>query len=159
MSKSYRPCVGIMLINTLGKVFVAKRIDVDGWQMPQGGIDAGESPEMAARRELYEETGVQSVNLVHESLNWYSYDFPDSVRHNVWGGVFAGQRQKWFLMEFIGDEGEVLLCKPSHKQEFSEYRWVSMDNMIELAVSFKKDTYKSVVNEFQKDIDRYIRRA
>ncbi len=102
--RPYRPCVGIMLFNAAGKVFVGKRIDVDGdhWQMPQGGIDDGESAEQAARRELHEEVGTDKAELLAASSEWLSYDLPVELSRQIWQGRFRGQTQRWFAFRFIG---------------------------------------------------------
>lgn len=147
--KSYRPNVGLMVLNDRGDVFMAHRRDTrdKAWQMPQGGIDRGETPYEAALRELYEETGIRSVSLMAESLNWYSYDFPGDVHFvSEKKKSYAGQTQKWFLFMFEGSENEIDLERPH--PEFNAWKWVAAEQVPEMIVSFKKDVYENVVAEF-----------
>ncbi|MEN3929445.1 RNA pyrophosphohydrolase [Microvirga sp. W0021] len=158
---SYRPCVGIMLLNAKGLVFVGRRKSdasvLSGspyaWQMPQGGIDPGEEPYHAALRELYEETNVRSVKLVAESEEWYSYDLPKEMvgnwRRPNWR--FKGQTQRWFAFRFNGDESEINIKSPAegkHRPEFDEWRWESIERLPELIIPFKREVYEQVVKEF-----------
>lgn len=161
----FRPCVAIMLINTQGHVFLGKRIDTqqDAWQMPQGGIDPGESFQDAAKRELYEETGVKSVTILAESQEWYPYEIPDFLQTKLWGGAYRGQTQKWYLMAFKGDESEFNLCiMPKGQgpfathQEFMSWKWVPLNEVIPLTVFFKKDIYEKVIAEFSPHISAYV---
>ncbi|NCP62986.1 MAG: RNA pyrophosphohydrolase [Alphaproteobacteria bacterium] len=144
----YRPNVGIMLLNKEGKVFVAQRLDSPGpaWQMPQGGIDEGEDYRAAALRELEEETSISHVEILKESRGWYHYDLPPELQGKIWGGEYVGQRQKWFLMRYSGEDSDINL-KTSHP-EFSSWKWVDAKNLTDLAVSFKVHVYKSLVKEF-----------
>lgn len=147
--RSYRPCVGIMLINHDGLVWVGNRHDLahDAWQMPQGGIDPGEEPAVAAARELWEEVGTRSASILGECAEWLSYDFPKGAQ--VLGGIFSryrGQRQRWFAMRFDGTDEEFQL--DHHEREFSEWKWVEMAALPELITPFKKDIYEQVVKEF-----------
>jgi len=116
--------------------------------MPQGGIDAAEDPAKAAFRELYEETGVRSASILQETSDWFTYDLPKHLIGRSWGGRFRGQRQKWFLMRFDGVDSEVNLSPPGHKAEFDKWRWVRMNELIDLIVPFKRDVYTRVVAEF-----------
>ena len=145
----YRPCVGILLLNREGKVFVGRRADVpfEAWQMPQGGIDPGETPLEAALRELREEVGTDAVELLAESRVWRSYDLPPDLRRRVWGGRFHGQTQKWFAFRFLGQESDIDVHQPH--REFTAWRWVDPEQLIREIVPFKRDVYESVVEEFR----------
>ena len=138
-----------MLINRQGKVFAGKRIDqtVEGWQMPQGGIDDGESPREAALRELMEEAGTDKAEILAELPDWVTYDLPEHLIGVAFHGKYRGQRQKWFLMRFTGQDGDIDLT--SHEPEFSAFQWVSLEALPELIVPFKRDTYKAVIAAFR----------
>ena len=152
----YRPCVGIMVLNTAGLVWVGRRHDAPGepegpgswWQMPQGGIDEREDAAKAALRELAEETGIRSVEIIAESARWYFYDLPENLRPKAWGGRYRGQRQKLFAMRFTGSDEEVVLAPPGHQVEFDAWRWAAIDELVGLIVPFKRDVYAQVVAEF-----------
>jgi len=145
----YRPCVGIMLFNRDGKVFVGKRIDqtVEGWQMPQGGIDKGETPRQAALRELLEEVGTDQAEIIAEMDDWVTYDLPAHLVGVAFKGKYRGQRQKWFALRFTGQDSEIDLT--AHEPEFSSFQWVSLDALPELIVPFKRETYKAVIAAFK----------
>jgi putative (di)nucleoside polyphosphate hydrolase len=147
--KHYRPGVGVILLNRRGEVFVAQRLDFvsDAWQMPQGGIDKGETPEAAARRELKEETGTDNAELVAESRGWYRYELPPDLAATLWKGRYRGQRQKWFVFRFLGDDSEIDLA--SEHPEFSAWQWVSPERVVELIVPFKRALYRAVMQEFE----------
>lgn len=149
MTGRYRPGVGIMLMSPAQRVFVARRIDMpsDAWQMPQGGIDAGESPDTAARRELKEEIGTDRAELVAESRDWLSYDLPADLVPRLWGGRFVGQRQKWFLMRFTGQDADIDIA--TEHPEFSAWKWAEPADLPALIVPFKRDLYRAVLDEFQ----------
>ena len=152
----YRACVGIMLLNREGLVWIGRRRDIPGepegpgawWQMPQGGIDENEDPAKAALRELYEETGVRSAQIIAENPGWYTYDLPQDLRPRAWGGRYCGQKQKWFAMRFTGQDDEVVLEKPGHKPEFDAWRWAPIDELLGLIVPFKREVYREVVRDF-----------
>jgi putative (di)nucleoside polyphosphate hydrolase len=141
----YRPCVGIMLFNKDGKVFVGNRLDqtVESWQMPQGGIDKGETPKEAALRELKEEVGTKKAEIIAEMEDWVTYDLPEHLIGIAFHGKYKGQRQKWFALRFTGKESDIDLT--SHDPEFSSYRWVSLEELPDLIVPFKREIYKSVI--------------
>ena len=153
----YRPCVGLCVINRDGRVFIGRRIDgpehvdaVHAWQMPQGGVDRGEDPWPAARRELYEETNIRSVEKLGEIDEWLSYDIPRELVGQAWGGKYRGQCQKWYALRFIGDEHEIDIAHPAggHEPEFVEWRWERIKKLPELVVPFKRPVYEQVVKEF-----------
>lgn len=150
----YRPCVGLMLLNDRGQVFVAQRVDVRGaaWQMPQGGIDAGEGPRDAAMRELKEEIGTDSAEILAESGRWHRYDLPAHLIPKVWGGRFRGQTQKWFALRFTGRDDEIDL--EAHEQEFQAWCWADVDKLPSMIVPFKRDVYDQVIDEFRDVVDR-----
>ena len=148
----YRPCVGVMLINREGLVWIGRRADMpnpegDGqwWQMPQGGIDKGEDPRDTAMRELAEETSVRSATIIAEAPEWYRYDLPELLIGKSWGGRYRGQTQKWFAARFTGEDSEVNLAPPGHKAEFDRWRWARMDEMLDLVVPFKRAVYEKII--------------
>ena len=147
----YRSNVGIMMVNEKGYVFVGQRLDNNriAWQMPQGGIDAGEDPETAAYRELLEETGVkkQDVRFVASSCQWLSYDLPEDLIPILWNGKFRGQKQKWFLFKFLGEDGDINIA--TEHPEFSKWKWISKENLLNEIVPFKKSVYENVLKEFK----------
>ena len=145
----YRPCVGIMLLDQKGDVFVGRRNDFgqDAWQMPQGGVDAGEDPQTAALRELTEETGIRSVEVLAETSDWLTYDYPSTVAQRSFANRYRGQRQKWFAMRFTGHEGEIDLGY--RHAEFDDWRWRGIEELPELIVAFKRPVYEAVVHEFR----------
>jgi len=147
----YRSNVGIMMVNEKGYVFVGQRLDnnQNAWQMPQGGIDAGEDPETAAYRELLEETGVkkQDVRFVASSSQWLSYELPEDLIPILWNGKYRGQKQKWFLFKFLGEDGDINIA--TDHPEFSKWKWISKENLLKEIVPFKKSVYENVLKEFK----------
>lgn len=145
----YRPCVGLMLFNRQGQVFVGKRIDqtVEGWQMPQGGIDAGEEPAEAVLRELKEETGTGNAEIIGEMENWLTYDLPAHLVGIAFHGRYRGQRQKWFALRFLGQDSEIDIH--AHEPEFAEWKWVDLAALPQLIVPFKRDTCAAVIAAFR----------
>ncbi|MET0156103.1 MAG: RNA pyrophosphohydrolase [Rickettsiales bacterium] len=146
----YRLGVGAMLLNKKGLVFVGRRSSPQGseaWQMPQGGIDDGESPEAAVRRELREETGVESAEIIAETPGWLSYRLPAELAATLWGGRFAGQRQKWYLMRFTGDDGEININ--GEHPEFCMWKWERPAGLPSLIVSFKRTLYMEALAAFK----------
>lgn len=146
----YRACVGVMLVNGAGHVFVGQRIDNPGpaWQMPQGGVDKGEAPRDAALRELWEETGVTSdlVTIEAETDGWIPYDLPHDLVPRLWKGRYRGQEQKWFLMRFHGGDDQVNIA--TEHPEFSRWRWLAADDLVANIVPFKRGVYTSVLEAF-----------
>lgn len=146
----YRPCVGIMLVNMNGHVFVGQRIDnkVEAWQMPQGGIDPGEDPRETAFRELNEETGIDAahVNIIAQSKDEYFYDLPDELVGKIWGGKYRGQRQIWYLARFGGSDDDVNI-QTAHP-EFRSWQWTPPETLPDLIVPFKKKLYRDLLKEF-----------
>lgn len=152
----YRPCVGVLLLNGAGRVWIGRRTDAPAdegsgqwWQMPQGGIDPDEDPRAAALRELYEETNIRSVEIIAESEGWLRYDLPKELVGVAWKGRYCGQKQKWFAMRFVGDEAEIDVDAPGgHKAEFDAWRWAKPDKLADLVVPFKRDVYVALLEEF-----------
>ncbi|HIJ63382.1 MAG TPA: RNA pyrophosphohydrolase [Rhodospirillaceae bacterium] len=149
MSLPYRAGVGLMLFNRQGQVFVGRRVDssTEGWQMPQGGIDDGESPAEAALRELEEEVGTAAAEIIAESEDWHSYDLPAELVGKVWKGRYRGQRQKWFALRFTGEDGDINIA--TRHPEFMAWQWVDFDRLTEIIVPFKRDLYRAVIAEFR----------
>lgn len=146
--RPYRPCVGIMLLNHVGMVFVGKRIDnvTEAWQMPQGGIDEGEDAITACMRELGEETGTQKAELIAEHPDWLNYDIPQPLSDKLWQGKYRGQKQKWMLLRFTGTDADINI--QTEEPEFIEWRWAAPDQLIDIAVPFKRDVYARVLSVF-----------
>lgn len=147
----YRPCVGMIIINNHQQIFIARRKDVAlgaryAWQMPQGGMDVNETPHEAALREMLEEIGTDKVALLMVSNDWLYYAFPQSLRKSSWGGRFSGQRQKWFLFQFTGEEKDINL--DTRHPEFSEWKWAAKEEVIRQVIPFKRQVYEQVFSEF-----------
>lgn len=149
----YRPCVGVMLLNAQGHVWVGQRndrvADQAAWQMPQGGVDPGEDPRSAALRELWEETGVteDKVQVIAETDNWLPYDLPHDLIPKLWKGRYRGQEQKWFLMRFEGDDADVNI--ETEHPEFSAWQWLAPDQLVANIVPFKREVYTEVLAAFE----------
>ena len=155
MDKKYRNLplrsgVGIVVLNEENKVFVAKRIDnpKDFWQMPQGGVDAGEDFLKAAYRELEEETSIKSVKLIRELDGMITYELPDRLLGIIWKGKYRGQKQKWFLMRFTGEDKEININ--THHPEFLDWKWIELDQLTKVVVDFKLHVYKEVRKKVEK---------
>jgi putative (di)nucleoside polyphosphate hydrolase len=149
----YRPCVGVMLINPAGRVFVGQRRDTpDAWQMPQGGIDRGETPRVAALREMEEEIGTAAAEIVAETQDWLRYDLPPDLLGRVWGGRYRGQKQKWVAARFTGTDADIDLA--TAHPEFDAWQWVEPAELVGLIVPFKRPIYEAVVAEFGPVLER-----
>ena len=157
-------CVGTMVINRAGKVFIGRRTEgpehidmVHAWQMPQGGVDPGEDPWPAALRELYEETNIRSVERLGEVGEWLSYDLPSDLVGQAWKGKYRGQTQKWYALRFTGDDSEIDVATPgggAHEPEFVEWRWEELRKLPDLVVPFKRGVYERVIAEFEPLAER-----
>ncbi|MFZ3034992.1 MAG: RNA pyrophosphohydrolase [Parvibaculum sp.] len=150
----YRPCAGVVLINADGRVFMGNRIetgesDTFTWQLPQGGIDKGEDPEAGALRELQEETGVHpsKVEIIGMIDDWLTYDLPPELVGRALKGKFRGQKQRWYAMRFLGIDSDIDIAADDH-QEFSEWKWVPLDQIVDLVVPFKRGIYRRIVEDF-----------
>lgn len=145
----FRHGVGMMILNKRGHIFVGKRIEskFEAWQMPQGGILTGETPSRAVFREMKEEIGCDSGNIIAETKKWYSYNIPDFLISKLWSGQFKGQKQKWFLLEFTGSDSDISV--DTDNPEFREWRWVSKEEILDIIVPFKKRLYIAVIKEFE----------
>ena len=146
--RPYRPCVGLMLLNRRGEVFVGQRIDqrAEAWQMPQGGIDEGETPRQAAMRELEEEIGTACADIIAEAKAWIAYDLPPEIADKVWRGRFRGQRQKWFVLRFSGRDEEIDIA--TAEPEFARWQWLALDQLSRHIVPFKRAVYEQLIAEF-----------
>ena len=133
-----------MLFNQQGRIFVGRRFN--SWQMPQGGIENGEDPKQAALRELSEEIGTDKVEIIAESQEWLYYDLPKELVSSCWNGKYAGQKQKWLLMKFLGSDQDINVY--TDYPEFEEWLWQDIDNLVNNVVSFKKEVYRVIVREF-----------
>jgi len=149
----YRPNVGMMLIGPDRRVFVGQRLDtrMDAWQMPQGGIDRGETPERAALRELAEEIGTAKEKLLRMSADWFAYDLPTELARTMWKGRYRGQAQKWAALRFTGVDDDIRL--DTAHPEFRSWRWARASELPSLIVPFKRDVYSAVVREFADLVD------
>ncbi len=156
MSKKNLPMrtgVGVILLNQENKVFVGKRKDnpIDKWQMPQGGVDKGEDFLSAMKRELYEETSIKNIKIIKEINGFFQYELPENLVGIIWKGKYRGQRQKWFIVKFIGNNKEINLN--TKQQEFIDWKWIAPEKLPEVIVEFKKDVYTKLLKEIEKIID------
>ena len=152
--RPYRPCVGIFLINDKGMVFAGRRIDspAEAWQMPQGGIDLGETPIEACLREMEEEIGNRKATVLHEIKEWLNYDIPKTLAEKLWHGQYKGQKQKWVLLRYNGLDTDINI--ETAMPEFCEWKWISPNKLIDLAVPFKRDVYRHVLSTFEPYIEK-----
>lgn len=155
-SLPYRSCVGILLLNLEGRIWLGRRFQdvtsnevVHPWQMPQGGIRKDEDPKLAALRELYEETGVRTVEIIGQSRDWISYDLPPDAIGKALKGKYRGQRQKWFAMRFLGKDDEINLQPDGYDPEFDAWRWATAKEALAEIVPFKRAAYETVLGDFR----------
>ena len=146
--RPYRPCVGIFLLNQHGQVFAGRRIDsrAEAWQMPQGGIDPGETPIDACMREMREEIGTNNAVIIKEHSEWLNHDIPLPLANLLWQGQYKGQKQKWMALRFAGSDADINIATP--EPEFCEWRWLPAADLINLAVPFKRGVYERILAEF-----------
>jgi putative (di)nucleoside polyphosphate hydrolase len=145
-----RTCVGVAILNSKNKVFVGKRKDnpFDKWQMPQGGVDLDEPLLVAMKRELEEETSIKNIKVLKEFNQWLEYELPENLIGKIWRGKYRGQKQKWFIVKFTGEESEIDIN--TKNPEFIEWKWIDMNLLPDLIVDFKKNIYKNVLEELKK---------
>ena len=148
-----RSVVGIIVLNIKNQVFVGKRIDNpgDNWQMPQGGIENGEDFFTAMRRELYEETGIKTFKIIREIKQFYEYELPENLIGIIWKGKFRGQKQKWFIIKFLGSDNEINVN--TEQPEFIDWKWIDPQDLPEVIVDFKKKLYLNLLKEINQVID------
>ena len=147
--RPYRPCVGIMLINSNNQIFAGQRIDnhLEAWQMPQGGIDEGESVETACFREMKEEIGTDKASIIAIHPEWLNYDIPEILADKLWDQKYRGQTQKWVALKFTGKDSDINI--KTHIPEFSKWKWISPQQLTSLAAPFKREVYENVLNVFK----------
>ena len=152
-TRPYRLGVGIILVNSVGQVFVGQRIDSaqPAWQMPQGGVEEGEDPRAAALRELHEEVGTDKVEVVTETADWAVYDLPAELSRTVWNGRYRGQKQKWYVMRFTGRDSDIDITG-AESPEFSAWQWMDLETTLLHIVNFKRDLYHLVITELRDAI-------
>ena len=149
LERPYRPCVGIMLINRKNLVLIAQRIDqvAEAWQMPQGGVNKNEDYLEAAKRELVEETNIKSVKLIKKLDSWLEYELPKKLLGKIWKGKYRGQKQKWFIMKFLGNDNEINI--KTENPEFLEWKWIESFKLPNIVVNFKIDIYTRLEKELK----------
>ena len=147
--RPYRPCVGIMLINSNNQIFAGQRIDnhLEAWQMPQGGIDEGEDVETACFREMKEEIGTDKASIIGIHPEWLNYDIPEILADKLWDRKYRGQTQKWVALKFTGTDIDINI--KTHIPEFSKWKWISPQQLASLAAPFKREVYENVLNVFK----------
>ena len=147
--------VGVIVLNDKNKIFVGKRKDnpVDKWQMPQGGVDKNENLLSAMKRELYEETSIKNIKILKELDEWLEYELPKNLLGIIWKGKFRGQKQKWFIVRFVGKENEINL--KTKNPEFIEWKWIEMNELPKVIVDFKKNVYEKLLIELKKFINSF----
>ena len=147
--RPYRPCVGIMLINSNNQIFAGQRIDnhLEAWQMPQGGIDEGEDVETACFREMKEEIGTDKASIIAIHPEWLNYDIPEILAEKLWDRKYRGQTQKWVALKFTGTDIDINI--KTHIPEFSKWKWISPQQLASLAAPFKREVYENVLNVFK----------
>ncbi len=145
--------VGAVVLNKKNQVFVGKRKDnpIDKWQMPQGGVNAGENLIDAMKRELHEETGIQNIKIINEIDGWFEYELPKNLLGKIWKGRFRGQKQKWFVVKFLGSDGEINL--QTDKPEFIEWRWIDIEYLPNVIVDFKRKVYQQLLPKIRNFIN------
>ena len=153
-NRPFRPCVGIFLINPEGKIFVGARNDLSGnhWQMPQGGIDDGETPEIAAIREMKEEIGTAKAEIILAHEHWIYYRLPPELSKIAWDGRFQGQKQKWFALRFLGSDADIDI--ETDHPEFHAWKWAKLEQLPDMAVDFKRSAYEEVRSAFRDVVER-----
>jgi len=155
VAKGYRPCIGLMIVKPGCGVFLGRRAGVaSGWQMPQGGIDKAEKPEVAAMRELAEETGLTDAQIVQTHPDWLNYDLPNWAIYRPWRNRWIGQTQKWFLLRYEGSDSAINLT--NHEIEFEDWRWASTDDVLEEIVDFKRGVYQRVFESLAQPANAII---
>lgn len=149
--RPYRKGVGAVLFDRRGRVLIARRINTPGeaWQLPQGGLDAGESPRRAVLRELAEEIGTARARIIGECRRWLAYDLPPPLARRAWGGRYRGQKQKWFALRFLGRDSDIRLDTDGHP-EFVAWKWARLEDLPGLIVAFKRPVYRALVDEFRR---------
>ena len=151
ITKQYRRCVGMMILDKDSNILVGRRIDHPSgfWQMPQGGIDKNEIPKEAVWREMMEEIGTNNAKLIHQSSDWLTYEIPEeTLRTLPWGDIYVGQTQQWFVFRFTGNNNDINVA--TENPEFSEWKWINYKELITNAVPFKRNLYKQILEEFKK---------